>query len=256
MEPIPVVPDQQAAPLPVDGPPHREPFEVDLEVFSGPLGLLLHLIESRQLDVLTVPLAELADGYVAFLATHRVEPAHLAEFVAVAAQLILLKSRRLLPGDDAVPIEGDPEELDEGELRRRLVEYRALRDVARTLGERDLAHPAMRREPRESDLPVAEAEVLPLALLPAALERLAAVAEPEPPPPEVVAREITIGMQMRVLREALSAAGRVVLQAVLATCGSRTEVAVTVLAMLELVRRRQVTVRQDELFGPIEMEAL
>jgi chromatin segregation and condensation protein Rec8/ScpA/Scc1 (kleisin family) len=72
----------------------------------------------------------------------------------------------------------------------------------------------------------------------------------------VVAREITIGMQIRALREALSASGRVVLQAVLATCRSRTEAAVTVLAALELVRRRQVTVHQDALFGPIVLEPM
>ena len=73
----------------------------ELPVFSGPLAVLLHLIESRQLDVLTVPLAELADAYVAHLAEHPVDPAQLAEFVAVAAQLILLKSRSMLPGEVA-----------------------------------------------------------------------------------------------------------------------------------------------------------
>jgi chromatin segregation and condensation protein Rec8/ScpA/Scc1 (kleisin family) len=95
---------------------------------------------------------------------------------------------------------------------------------------------------------------MPVGLLVEALERLAAVAEPEPAPPEVVAREITIGMQIRALRDALSASGRIVLQAVLATCRSRTEAAVTVLAALELVRRRQVTVHQDAIFGPIVIE--
>ncbi|HEX2141496.1 MAG TPA: segregation/condensation protein A, partial [Candidatus Limnocylindria bacterium] len=112
-------------------------FELELDVFSGPLELLLQLIESRQLDVLTVPLAEMADAYVAHLATHPVPPQQLAEFVAIASQLILLKSRRLLPGEP-MPLASDPEaEPDEEELRRRLVEYRALRDVARLLGERD-----------------------------------------------------------------------------------------------------------------------
>ena len=90
--------------VPVAGVVSAEPdFEVELDVFSGPLGVLLHLIESRQLDVLTVPLAELADAYVAHLATNPVDPAHLAEFVAMAAQLILLKSRDLLPARSGRP---------------------------------------------------------------------------------------------------------------------------------------------------------
>ncbi len=231
-------------------------FEVQLEVFAGPLDLLLRLIESRQFDVLTVPLADLADAYVAHLAAHPLDPAQLADFVAVAAQLILLKSRRLLPGEPVPVAVSGEEEPDEDELRRRLVEYRALRDVARQLGERDLAMPALRREPRESDLPVTPTAPLPASLLGELLAALAAIPEPEQPPPEVVPREITIAMQIAALRAAMGSAGRVVLQHVLAACRSRTQVTVTVLALLELVRRRDARVEQHELFGPILVEAL
>jgi len=231
-------------------------FEVQLPTFSGPLAVLLHLIESRQLEVLTVPLAELADAYVAHLAEHPVDAAQLAEFVAVAAQLILIKSRSMLPGE-VLPVGPDAaDEPDEEELRRRLVEYRALRDVARALGERDLVTPMQRREPRESDLPVASLAPLPVALLADAMRALAAIPEPEPAPPEIMAREITIAMQITVLRAALAAGGRVVLQQLLASCRSRTEATVTLLATLELVRRRQVRVKQRELFGPIVIETL
>jgi segregation and condensation protein A len=229
-------------------------FEVQLPTFSGPLAVLLQLIESRQLDVLTVPLADLADAYVAHLAEHAVEPAQLAEFVAIAAQLILIKSRSMLPGE-AQPISAEAaDEPDEEELRRRLVEYRALRDAALRLGERDLLAPMQRREPRESDLPVASVAPLPATLLATAMRALAAIPEPEPAPPEIVARDITIAMQITVLRAALAAGGRLVLQELLATCRSRTEATVTLLATLELVRRRQVKVRQRDLFGPIVVE--
>ena len=231
-------------------------FEVRLGVFSGPLALLLHLIESRQLDVLTVPLADVADAYVAHLSTTPIDPAQLAEFVAIAAQLILLKSRSLLPGEVAPALADAADEPGEEELRRRLLEYRALRDVARALGQRDLASPMVRREPRESDLPAAEVVALAPSLLAEALGRLAATPETEAPPPEIVAREITIAMQIAVLRAALAAGGRVVLQQVLASCRSRTEATVTLLATLELVRRRQVRVRQRHLFGPIVLEAM
>ena len=253
LEPIEIHVDPQAAALLPT--PSAPAFELELDVYSGPLDMLLQLIESRQLDVLTVPLAEMADAYVAHLAAHPVPTAQLAEFVAIAAQLILLKSRRLLPGE-AVPlaVEGE-EEPEEEELRRRLIEYRILRDAARALGERDLASPAYRREPRESDLPEAPSEPLSPALLAAALDRLAEIPEPAPPPPEVVPREITIAQQIAALRVAMGGAGRVVLQQVLAACRSRTQVTVTVLAMLELVRRREARVEQHELFGPILLEA-
>ena len=163
-------------PIPIEVEP--QPFELRLGGFAGPLDLLLQLIESRQLDVLTVPLAAMADAYVERLANHPVPADELADFVAIASQLILLKSRRLLPGD-ALPAGLLPEdEPDEDELRRRLVEYRALRDAARVLGEWDMARPAYRREPREADLPEAPVEPIPTSLLSDALERLAAIPEP------------------------------------------------------------------------------
>lgn len=256
LEPIAIVqPDLEALGV-VASTVTEAAFEVQLPTFSGPLAVLLHLIESRQLDVLTVPLADLADAYVAHLAEHPVDPAQLAEFVAVAAQLILIKSRSMLPGE-SLPIAVDAaDEPDEEELRRRLIEYRAVRDVARALGERDLVAPMQRREPRESDLPPAPITPLPVALLVDAMRTLAAIPEPEPAPPEIVAREITIAMQITVLRAALAEGGRVVLQQLLASCRSRTEATVTLLATLELVRRRQVKVRQRELFGPIVVEAM
>src|SRR3712207_6053340 len=94
MQPIAVMPP---SPVPVavgDG-----EFTVALPVFEGPLQLLLHLIESRQLDVLSVPLADVADAYVEHLARHPVDATNLSEFVATAAQLIYMKSRRMLPAD-------------------------------------------------------------------------------------------------------------------------------------------------------------
>jgi len=231
-------------------------FTLALPVFEGPLQLLLHLIESRQLDVLTVPLAEVADAYVQHLARHPVDVVNLSEFVATAAQLILLKSRRMLPSEPLPPTPDGVDEPDEEELRRRIIEYRALRDAAVALGQRDGVAPVMHREPREADLPEVPAEPLPVALLVDVLETLAAIPEPTPPPPEVVARAITIGQQIDVLRAALSRGGRVVLQTILARCRSRTETTVTFLATLELVRRRQVRADQSDLFGPIVIEAI
>jgi chromatin segregation and condensation protein Rec8/ScpA/Scc1 (kleisin family) len=208
MQPIPVDPDSSVA-VAVGG-----EFTLALPVFEGPLALLLHLIESRQLDVMTVPLAEVADAYVGHLARHPVDAANLSEFVAIAAQLIYLKSRRLLPTEPLPALPDGSDEVDEEELRRRLVEYRVLRDAAAQLGERDGVSPT------------------------------------------VVPREITIGQQIAVLREALAGGGRVLLQTILARCRSRTEAAITFLATLELVRRRQVSAEQHDLFGPIVIEQI
>jgi segregation and condensation protein A len=249
MEPIAIEHDAAVA-VPVGD----AEFRLELPVFEGPLQLLLHLIESRQLDVLTVPLAEVADAYVEHLARHPVDAVNLSEFVAIAAQLIFLKSKRMLPTEPLPPIPEGVDEPDEEELRRRILEYRALRDASIALGQRDGVAPVMRREPRDTDLPEVPADPLPVAVLVSALEALAAIPEPAPPPPEVVPREITIGQQIEVLTRALSNGGRVVLQAILARCRTRTEAAVTFLATLELVRRRQIRAEQHDLFGPIVVE--
>ncbi len=228
-------------------------FQLELEVFEGPLSLLLHLIETAELDILTVPLSAVADAYVSYLATHPVDSANLAQFVAIAAQLILLKSRSLL-AEPVDPLAAAGEEVDEEELRRRLLAYRAIRDAAREIAGRDLVAPMWRREPRAADLPEAPLAPLDRALLADALARMSAVVGPEPEPPEIVPREVTVGQQIAVLREAMSAGGKLVLQAVLAIGTSRTERVVTLMAALELVRRRELRARQATLFGPIVLE--
>jgi segregation and condensation protein A len=228
-------------------------FQVELEVFEGPLPLLLHLIETAELDILTVPLSTLADGYVAWLATHPVDSANLAQFVATAAQLILLKSRSLL-AEPVDPLVAAGEDIDEEELRRRLLAYRAIRDAAREIAGRDLVAPMWRREPRAADLPEAPLAPLDRALLENAMARMSAVVEPEPVPPEIVPREVTVGQQIAVLREAMAEGGKLVLQAILAIGTSRTERVVTLMAALELVRRRELRARQTTLFGPIVLE--
>ncbi|MGH2463392.1 MAG: segregation and condensation protein A [Candidatus Limnocylindria bacterium] len=231
-------------------------FQIELPVFEGPLSLLLHLIESAELDVRSVPLARVTDAYVTYVATHQVDAANLAQFVATAAQLILIKSRSLLPAEPSGFEQPGVEDVDEEDLRRRLIAYRAIRDAARALAARDQVSPMWRREPRLSDLPEAPLVAMDPAGLADALMRLADVAEPEPPPPEVVPREVTVGQQIEVLRAALGETGKVVLQSILATGASRTERVVTVLAVLELVRRRELRARQKALFGPIVLEPM
>src|SRR5215210_747816 len=124
---------------------------VRLDVFDGPIALLLALIEQRQLDVLTVRLGDLAGAYLDAIA--RIDGARLpllSSFVSVCSQLILIKSRALLPRAPALAVTGtagaehDPEE----ELRRRLIEYRMYRDAGRTLYARLVARLSLfHREP-------------------------------------------------------------------------------------------------------------
>jgi segregation and condensation protein A len=239
---------------------------IELEAFQGPLALLLSLIEARQLDVLTVPLGGLADAYLDALATLEADRlGNVSAFVAVASQLILIKSRAMLPratpaeGPGAVPDEGaDPE----AELRARLILYRAHRDAGRQLADGALVRVGIfRREPsiaRAAGLAGArppDARPIDPLRLSGALAHLATIAAPPEPPPEAMPRTITLAERAEIIRAALRDAPTVVLQELLAGVRDRVVVAVTFLAMLELMKRREIVVEQAEPWGPIVARA-
>ena len=237
---------------------------VRLPEWEGPLGLLLALVEARRFDVMSVPLGALAEAYldaIAGLEGDRL--GNLSAFVAVASQLILFKSRELLPRppEPAIPLDDEPDA--EAALRARLVAYRAFRDAAdRRAGPAAAGRQAVRREPSLAVAMARAGAVEPLpprldpALLVGALERLAAVAPAVVPPPEAIPRTITMVERAAFIRAALADAGPVVLQDLLAGVRDRVVVAVTFLAMLELVKRREVSVEQDAPWGPIIVRAV
>ncbi|MEO8207505.1 MAG: segregation/condensation protein A [Chloroflexota bacterium] len=240
----------------------EEATEVVLDDWSGPLGLLLTLIEARRLDVLTVPLGALAGAYLEALATLEGDRiTNVSSFVAVASQLILIKSRAMLPrrgepGEPgALPDDGpDPE----AELRRRLLLYRAYRDAGATLQETAVGRQALfRREPAAAlAAAVAGARAptappLAPAILLAALARLVAIAVPPERPPEVMRRSVTLTQRAAILRAVLDRAPTIVLQDLLRDVRDRVVIAVTFLAMLELMKRHEIVVQQEAPFGPI-----
>jgi segregation and condensation protein A len=234
---------------------------VTLPEFDGPLQLLLALIEARQLDVLTVPLGALAGAYLdALAALDDDRIGHVSAFVAIASQLILIKSRAMLPRhkpDDAVPLADDG--LDpEAELRARLILYRAFRDggtqlLAGAQASRGLFHrdaPVARAAGEAGARPPASVPLDP-GLLVAALDGIARLAPPPAPPPETIPRTLTLTERAVAIRRALAAAPVIVLQDLLKGVADRVVVAVTFLAMLELMKRREIVVEQAEPWGPI-----
>src|SRR5256714_15599593 len=114
--------------------PSRLP--VSTPVFEGPLELLLALVEREEVDIFKVSLARVTDAYLAEVAAREIaDPGEMAEFLWMAARLLLLKSIRLLPGE--TPTEEETELLGwEGEVRQRLEEYRAYKEIAGELLER------------------------------------------------------------------------------------------------------------------------
>ncbi len=239
--------------------------EIRLPEWEGPLGLLLALVEARRLDVLSVPLGDLSEAYLDALATLEGERlGNISAFVGVASQLILLKSRAMLPRPASADVASSDDGPDpEAELRARLLLYRAFRDAGAALQARALAGALLaRREPAVASATgraqgvTADLPRLDVGLLVAALERLASVVPDPALPPGVLPRTITLAERARVIRSALAHAGPVVLQELLAGVRDRVVAAVTFLALLELVKRREVTVEQDRPWGPILVRSI
>lgn len=238
---------------------------VQVAEFDGPLGLLLSLIEARRLDVLTVPLGALADAYLDALAGLEADRlGNVSSFVAIAGQLILIKSRAMLPRPPAIEagVTGDEAPDPEAELRARLILYRAHRDAGLRLMEGATRRIGLfRREPstayaaalagaRPADAPTVDPRRLVQVL-----DRLVVLAPVVELPPEIVPRTITLTERADIIRAALRDAPTVVLQDLLNGVRDRVVIAVTFLALLELMKRREIVVTQAAPWGPIVARA-
>ena len=235
-------------------------FELNLSVFQGPLDLLLHLIESEELDITAVSLAQVTDQYWAYLhSSAGLDPEALAEFIAVGAKLLYIKSRALLPDLRPRPKqEGGQEDVGEA-LAQMLVEYKRFREAAETF--RDLEERGQRAYPR---LAPSKGVLLPPGLEGVTLEGLlsifqeALIRQPAEEPVEgAIPREpVTVDEKMEtVLSAMVRGRGRASFRALVEACTSRTEVIVVFLAVLELMKAGRLSAEQEGAFGDIALVA-
>ena len=226
-------------------------YRVRLPAFQGPIGLLLSLIEERRLEVTVISLAVVTDQYLEHLRSlQEHDPAELAEFVEVAARLLVIKSRALLPGP---PVEADEED-PAGSLLERLQEYRRFRQAAQWLAERLQAGLACYpREPSAEVAPIYTLAPHSPARLALAMRQLAAPSTLQPDDVAVASPSVSLASKVKlILRRVLG--GAVVFFAELVQAArTRREIVATFLALLELVRRRRVQTRQEGLFAAISI---
>ncbi|HEY4027329.1 MAG TPA: ScpA family protein [Candidatus Dormibacteraeota bacterium] len=226
-------------------------LEIATPVFEGPLELLLVLAERDEIDIFQVSLATLTEAYLAEIAAlEQRDPMEMAEFLWLAARLLLLKSIRLLPGE-----EPDDEEADllgwEEDVRGRLLEYRAYREMAERLMERAAADaPSFPAPAREVEVEGQE-EPLQVAALVAAFQSV--LARLPPRPLVFVGTRWTVEDKLEVLQQQLLSGGFELVELIL-TCQDRLEAVITFVAVLELLRRGDIRVRQEQNFGRILVE--
>jgi segregation and condensation protein A len=229
---------------------------VQLEIFEGPLDLLLHLIKRNEVSITDIPIATITEQYLATLEVMQTFNLDVAgEFLVMAATLIHIKSRMLLPMAD------DEEDEEEGtdprqELVRRLLEYQRYKDVADQLERRELLtrDVFVRSAAPAEEIPAPgfrEVSVFELlTALKRVLDRL-----PKDVVHEVMLEKITVREKMTLLLDQLRTQGKILFESLFAEVTTRMEVIVTFLAMLELVKVRAIRIFQEEATGPIQIEA-
>jgi segregation and condensation protein A len=227
-------------------------LDVATPVFEGPLELLLALAEREEVDLFQVSLAGLTEAYLAEIAElEQRDPDEMAEFVWLAARLLLLKSIRLLPGE-----EPDDEELDllgwEEDVRSRLQEYRAYKGMAEKLMARAAAEATSYPPPTREIEVEGQEEPIKVEALVAAFQ---AVLSRLPPRPLVyVGRAWTLEDKLEAIGRRLEAGAFDLIEVIL-ECADRLEAVITFVAVLELLRRGDIRVRQERTFGRIVVEA-
>ena len=230
-----------------------EEYNIKLEAFEGPLALLLHLIEKNKIDIYDIPVAAVAEQYLAYLRAWKEFNMEVAtEFLTMASTLLLIKSRMLLPKpvkpEDAT---SEEEEDPRTELVERLIEYRRFREAGDAL--QKLLQQRQRyvhRLPQVFTLERALPKGLTIEELLAAFSSLwETVAEEF----RTIAREeITVQDKMTdILGQLAEHGGRLEFRQTLKRAGSKVEIVSSFLAILELIRLRRIRIQQPESFGPI-----
>jgi segregation and condensation protein A len=231
-----------------------EDYSVRLPDFEGPLDLLLQMIERAELDITRVSLAAVADQYLEFVSKPgNIELNALADYLVLAARLILIKSRSLLPrtdGETEVEVEDSAEE-----LARQLREYKLFKRLAQHLREREQAnvhvYPRRAPPPRPAVTRPAKISGLSFNALYGALRRTLAAAPALPAGTMIEPLQISIHHRIARIRELTGAQTRVQFRVLLEQATTRIEIIVTFLAVLESLKRKLIFVEQDDMFGEI-----
>jgi segregation and condensation protein A len=229
-------------------------FCVELEIFRGPLDLLLYLVRRHEVEIVDIPIASVTDQFLAYLtAIEQLDVSAAGEFLEVASTLIEIKSRLVLPRCDE---EEEPVDVAQQELVRRLLEYKRFRDAASMIEEHGRSWqeryprltndlPRRRRDPAEQ--PIHEVELWDLVSAFGRLVRDSATSVPS----NIVYDDTPIHVFMTRIHGQLQRDGQLTLDKLFTPDMPKSTQVGIFLALLELVRHHHVRAEQNDLFGEI-----
>ena len=235
------LPSQQAA----------QPFVVELDRFEGPLDLLLHLIRSQDIDIFDIPISRITRQFQEALTggIDRLQLDRAGEFLELAATLVRIKARLLLPGRRDPEWEDDPR----AELVRRLLEYELFQEVSRLLGVAEFERRRLLAKGFLPPSPVREREGMELSTtLEDFLSVLVHIPEPDPVTRHVAPiRTVTVEEKVGVIRRLLGEDERVPFTRLFSSWRERHHVVAALLACLELAKQQVLRIEQTRRFGAI-----
>ena len=227
-------------------------YRIKLDIFEGPLDLLLHLVKKNEVELSDIPVATITDQYLAYLGLLQQLDLDVAgEYLVMAATLLHLKSRLLLPEEETS--EEEEGEDPRAELARQLLEYQRFKEAAEMLNRRDLLdRDVFARAPLPDETDPEQDVVYDVSLgdLLDALQDVLKRAAPEVVH-EVILERVSLRAQLCFVLDLLRERTAVVFTDLFPSGVTRLQILVTFLAVLELVRTRMVQIHQAEHFGPI-----
>ncbi|HEX7469331.1 MAG TPA: segregation/condensation protein A [Verrucomicrobiae bacterium] len=235
-------------------------YKVKFEVFEGPLDLLLYLIKKEEVDIYEINLTKLATQFIAHIDLMREFDLEIAgEFLVMASTLMYIKSRELLPVDQQVQVEGEDEGADpRWELIRQLVEYKKFKDAAAQLqtleARQENVFPRLPGKLEfESAVPAPKPDVSIFDLLNAVNGVLQRFKKREGDASDIFEDKWTVSEKIEFILKIISERGGVRFAELFESAASRSEVVCTFLALLELIRLKQLICVQPEPFAEIEI---
>ena len=234
-------------------------YKVKLDVFEGPLDLLLYLVRKDEVDIYDISIERITRQYLDYINTFKLLNIDLAsEFIVMAANLMYLKSRTLLPRVDQPPEEDAEEDDPRWELIRQLIEYKKFKDAAGFLSMRELeqegrfAHqPDTADRPAEETPPLAEVSIFDLIR---AFQNVLKRFEESHDFGDIIDDRFTVSDKIELLMQRFQPGESRRFEELFQSATTKAEVIVTFLALLELMKLNQFVVRQSDLLGEIVIE--
>ena len=231
---------------------------VSLEIFEGPLDLLLYLIKKDEVDIYEVSIERITNQFLEYIDTFKILNIELAsEFIVMAANLMYIKSRTLLPRNEQAPEEDIDEEDPRWELIRQLVEYKKFKDAANYLEKREVenqnfysAEQQFCDDLEEEGEPIVNVGIFELIQ---AFQGVLKRFDDEDDLTEIADDRFTVSDKIDYLITNVSKGQKVKFYQLFEEASTKSEVLVTFLALLELIRLNEFQVRQNGVLGEIEL---